>query len=309
MQAHRTKATAGYTFIELMVVIFIIGILLALLLPAVQRVRAANQRTTCGNNLKQIGLAILTAHDVISGLLPSRLEDPVTGTNTGQATWGILLMPYIEQDVLYKRWDLTQTYNNQNQARFLPGSLVPMYYCPARRPPRLVSMIGAGQLDTVKGGLSDYAAVGGDDGSPSGIWSTDQTRAALAPADCSQGLDRWVPRTRLASLIDGASNTALIGEKHVVTQHFGDSAYGDSCIFSGASPSTYLRVAGPAYPLAQSPSDSTNASLRFGSYHIGICQFVMGDGRVLQVSNYASGTLLSRMMIRDDGLSLPVEDY
>src|SRR5688500_5409942 len=91
----------GFTLVELLVVIAIIGVLVALLLPAVQAAREAARRSSCGNNLKQIGLALHNYHDTIN-TLPA-----TTGFTRG---WGLLpvMLPYIEQQALHARCDFTR---------------------------------------------------------------------------------------------------------------------------------------------------------------------------------------------------------
>src|SRR5260370_30087150 len=95
---------SGFTLVELLVVIAIIGILIALLLPAVQKVREAANRTTCANHLKQIGLGVHNYHNLYEKLPPGRLDAD------GGVTWLVLLLPYIEEDNFYKQCDLHEWY-------------------------------------------------------------------------------------------------------------------------------------------------------------------------------------------------------
>ena len=148
----------GFTLIELLVVIAIISILIGLLLPAVQRVREAANRMSCTNNLKQIGLAMHHHHLTFEQLPPSRVSD-------AGATWAVVILPEMEQDNLYRQWNLRWSYFQQNDVA--RGTPVKNYFCPSRRtstsPPTLSVSGDLAGLTTnpthYPGALGDYAVV------------------------------------------------------------------------------------------------------------------------------------------------------
>ena len=100
----------GFTLIELLVVIAIIAILVALLLPAVQQAREAARRSSCKNNLKQIGLALHNYHDTHRVFPPGQIRgrNPSTGVECGNGfSWGAMLLPFLEESAVYDGLDFT----------------------------------------------------------------------------------------------------------------------------------------------------------------------------------------------------------
>ncbi|HEX7445994.1 MAG TPA: DUF1559 domain-containing protein, partial [Pirellulales bacterium] len=162
MRPRRALSPRGFTLVELLVVIAIIGILAALLLPAVQAARESSRRTQCGNNLKQIGAAILNFEDVHQALPSSRLGPQ-------HATWLVQILPQMEQSNLHGLWNLSQTYYMQSPAARITA--VPGYLCPTRRAPMLssqfeISSTGLPDTQQYPGALGDYAGNGGQFAGP-----------------------------------------------------------------------------------------------------------------------------------------------
>lgn len=302
----RHSRRRGFTLVELLVVIAIIGILIALLLPAVQAAREAARRTQCNNNLKQIGLASQSFHDTNKFLPSSRIWDH-------WATWAVQILPFMEQQALYEQWDMTQQY--YTQAAGVVETQIPAYYCPSRRMPPQTSKSGD-KPDNSKpngnhlpGALSDYAACSGDF-NYAGWFDGVNANGAIYTGQYTTNpsgtvIKTWRGRVPLALILDGTSNTLLVGEKHVPQNQF-TIGVGDGSIYNGDHEWNFARVAGPGYGLAKSPMDQLNWRLVFGSFHPSGCQFAFCDGSVRFLRTTTSTTTLSRLSVRNDGQATPI---
>jgi prepilin-type N-terminal cleavage/methylation domain-containing protein/prepilin-type processing-associated H-X9-DG protein len=188
-----SRRSRAFTLVELLVVIAIIGILVALLLPAVQAAREAARRISCQNNLKQLGLSIHNYHDTHKALPPTRTILP-------RHTWAPFLFPFIEQANLYDQYNWNVNWDHPGNQPTIATD-VSTFRCPS-------APGGTRRRDTVRAGIqaatSDYAPI-------AGIASI-VVRAGYIPNTDLRGAmvaGRWV---RLAEIIDGTSNTLFMAE-------------------------------------------------------------------------------------------------
>jgi prepilin-type N-terminal cleavage/methylation domain-containing protein len=210
----RRRVKVGFTLVELLVVIAIIGILVAMLLPAVQAAREAARRSHCRNNLKQIGLALLNYESAQSSFPPGGLW---SGTGSYGFSWIVRILPYLEESSIYQKLDWTgANYGgalgwlgaNATNAQTLGSVQFPVLYCPSSSLPTMVLNTGGW---TVNDSSTMYAGISGATNDKTAV---DKTGAGAAPGRLSSGgVLISLAGVRIADIRDGTTNTIAVGEQ------------------------------------------------------------------------------------------------
>jgi len=316
MKIRPNRPSAGFTLVELLVVIAIIGILVALLLPAVQSAREAARRTQCTNNLKQIGLACLMHHDV-KGFFPPGICVP-NGTSSGnlypkscreledfdcpeqpiQGKWGswlVWMMPYIELGTLYDQLDLSgREYGYTGPPHYPGGTYVPAFVCPSD----YIDEPHA-RYNQYYFGINSYFANAGTKAWP----------VAKAKFD---GVIFYNSKVSSQKVTDGLSKTLLVGERHSYDADYQQRYRAESNHlknYRGWAWTNYNsgqdHLGDTAYPINAGFYVTGDQDLKnnFSSAHTGGSMFVFCDGSAQLLLLESAGELetLQRLSMRADG--------
>ena len=323
-----TRLRRGFTIIELLVVIAVMGVLIALLLPAVQQARTAARRSSCLNNLKQLGLAAHSFHDTYQAFPPARLIDTIVQPPDDLATiygldepsWVVRLLPFVDRKNLHQLWDEYEPLGNQDpEAR---ATAVPLFLCPERNagskaviPDEVITTVfpcgcpGGTQL--IPGGaIVDYVANHGDpspgiSGSTTDFyWGGQGTGVIISSRRKfdANGVAQagWEDQVAARAITDGQSNTVLLGEPHIARGEQAKSPYNGPAYY-GRYLTHFARIGGAGIPMAHSADDHRASVLSFGSPHVGVVQFAMADGSARPISTAISTIVLGKLTHRADG--------
>jgi prepilin-type N-terminal cleavage/methylation domain-containing protein/prepilin-type processing-associated H-X9-DG protein len=312
----------GFTLVELLVVIAIIGVLVALLLPAVQAAREAARRMRCQNNLKQIGLASHNLHDV-TGELP-RAYWPNTGLS-----WHVYLLPYMEQKALF---DLIDTIT-VNPAHGAPNRLDPYgltvvqaYLCPSCNMKRQ----GFAPKDHINGpadlippntgqpaAIAHYYGINGPRGSLNGTAYPVGTGLHENVPAATSGMFQRDGAIRMARVTDGLSNTLMIAEMSWVSPQYGTRYRtwlrgGDEYagVITGR-PSFVVscrNITNPINGIFTSNLIVPYNDVPFGSMHPGGMNVCLGDGSVRFLNQTISMVTYRSLGSREQGETIDAID-
>ncbi len=289
----------GFTLIELLVVIAIIAILIALLLPAVQQAREAARRSTCKNNLKQLGLGLHNYHDIYGSFPPG-------GMSAGnQLAWCAMILPQIDQAPLFKQFNFsTQTYTSFNA---LALTRIPVFLCPSASSASEKTTNSGEYSGGVPTYTTHYYGVMGPIGTnplTGGAYILDPSNSSLTGHGgyAASGVLFRNSHTGIRDITDGSSNTFLLGEMSFAKDAQGNTnksfrvwTRGATSTAMGSCKNMVNRINYQAYTSA----NFNNVS--FGSNHTGGCQFLMGDGAVRFVSANVNFNLYQATGSRDGG--------
>lgn len=284
----RNSTRRGFTLVELLVVIAIIGVLVALLLPAVQAAREAARRMQCKNSLRQVGIAMHNHHDTF-GTLP-----PANSNTYGSAF--TLILPFIEQDNIRSVYDpdLSPTVAPNNTVTKLP---IKILLCPSMAPP-------PAPPDAYHTHYASFAVCIGT----TNAWGSPPDDGVIVRTHATGNPVALDSAKRLADITDGTSNTFLVGEMgyQLKDYNFSSGTYAGSR--RGGNTSWAFGYAGYSLGSTYTPMNTiapptpvTDRLAAFRSDHPGGCNFLLSDGSVHFVADGIDFTMYKQLATRGGG--------
>lgn len=304
---------AGFTLVELLVVMAIIGTLVGLLLPAVLAARESARRSECMNKLKQLGLALHHHHDARKTLpFNSNALGFINGnyvwTPEPRRVWHVDIMPYIESQDLYSQWDFKVNAYSGTNYTLLNNRQLPFQACPSNPYSQACAPITGNYGGVPNSAVPNYFTCNGPqrvDGRHTDCPS-DNSYCAAAGSDWNRAEPEYNPgmfggrakfQCRFSLVPDGLSQTIMLVEKRGELFTSGGIGDGGSC-----STPTGMRINSPSMRLNDPTpyKDNSGAS----SHHRGGANFCMGDGAVVFLQDLIDFQLYNYLGGRADGVSV-----
>jgi prepilin-type N-terminal cleavage/methylation domain-containing protein len=327
------RVQPAFTLVELLVVIAIIGILVALLLPAVQAAREAARRTQCQNHLKQLGLAFQN-HNSTHGHFPSSgwgwrwTGDPDRGFGDDQpGGWGFNILPFMEQTNIWELGKGLTGAAKQEAMLVQVGTPIPTFVCPSRRAAEPYPVVRntdlANNLPECRGdgtclvARTDYAGSSGsinasEEGGPGSFQTAENFDWLYDTAGRNRiqwnGITHQRSKVKIAMISDGTSNTYCVGERYLNPDHYKDGmdAADDQHILMGHDRDVNrYSASGERGEITLPPvQDRPGVAFDFnwGSAHAAAFNMAFCDGAVHAISYSIDPEVHRRLGGRDDGM-------
>jgi prepilin-type N-terminal cleavage/methylation domain-containing protein/prepilin-type processing-associated H-X9-DG protein len=298
------RSRAAFTLVELLVVIAIIGILVALLLPAVQAARESARRIQCSNHLKQLSLAC-QLHADTHQILPSGggpdwtyhmtyLNGVAQIAPLQHGSWAFQITPYLEQRAIWEGSGKATDLDRSIQAIETPLKTM---FCPTRRAPEVIQH--ADWLTHLPDGSTGSSGRTFGHAKNDYVGSTLDTTSNPDDNNGAGAITQVNPR-RLQDIVDGTSSTLLLGEKRMNTQLLRQMQANDNegwtCGWNHDTMRYTSRAPRPDFRHASDPGDD-----RFGSSHPGGMNIALVDGSVRMIPFNIDATIFSNLGKRNDG--------
>lgn len=317
----------GFTLIELLVVIAIIAILVALLLPAVQQAREAARRSSCKNNLKQIGIALHNYHDTHS-IFPQGAYGMTGGVwpRHDGTNWRTLILPFLEQGPVYDQLNFDSIAANFNGNNYTGNEVLRRYkvdtfLCPSST---LDPFDNSGTSNNAAGGLNHhYVGIQGAARPVPGPDANRGTRDCGQGWSCNNGMLFQNDNTRMRDATDGTSNTIMVAEQSGLTNgenltanYYGgwfgarteNAVKGTACSDHWAAGTTCVRFAPNSNIIQNGANDfKYRNNTVINSFHRGGIQVLLTDGSIHFISDNIDFTTLKKLCVRYDGV--PVGEF